>query len=65
MRGTNWGKGIIDLQAAVPKRPHTRPLTLTLSRMEVLHLDIALMTKTSDVKLTYFVVCSLLYCCDG
>jgi len=27
MRGTHWGKGTIGLQAAVPKRPHTRPLT--------------------------------------
>jgi hypothetical protein len=26
MRGTHWGKGTIGLQAAVPKRPHTRPL---------------------------------------
>jgi len=25
MRGTHWGKGTIGLQAAVPKRPHTRP----------------------------------------
>jgi len=27
MRVTHWGKGTIGLQAAVPKRPHTRPLT--------------------------------------
>ena len=25
MRGTQWGKGTIGLQAVVPKRPHTRP----------------------------------------
>jgi len=27
MKGTYWGKGTIGLQAAVPKRPHRRPLT--------------------------------------
>ena len=31
MRGTHWGKGTIGLQTAVQKRPHTRPLTLTLT----------------------------------
>ena len=32
MRGTHWGgKGTIGLQAAVPKWPHTRPLTLTFN----------------------------------
>jgi len=35
--GDEWGeliggKGTIGLQAAVPKKPHTRPLTLTLSK---------------------------------
>ena len=30
MRGTHWGKGAIGLQAAGPKRPHTRPLTFFL-----------------------------------
>ena len=31
MRVTHWGKGTIGLQAAVPKKPHKRPLTfLTL-----------------------------------
>ena len=34
--GDEWGeliggKGTIGLQAAVPKKPHTRPLTLTLT----------------------------------
>ena len=31
MRGTHWGKGTIGLQAAVPKRPHTWPLTFFLN----------------------------------
>ena len=29
MRGNQWYKGTIGLQAAVPKNPHTRPLILT------------------------------------
>ena len=29
--GNSLGKGTIGLQAAVPKRPHTRPLTLTFN----------------------------------
>jgi hypothetical protein len=30
MRGTHWGKGTIGLQAAVPKKPHRRPLTFNM-----------------------------------
>ena len=30
MTGTYWGKGTIGLQAAEPKRSHTRPLTFGL-----------------------------------
>ena len=38
MRGTHWGKGTIGVQAAVPKRPHTRPLTFNVLTYFLIYL---------------------------
>ena len=60
MRGTHWGKGTIGLQAAVPKRPHTRPLTFFLSA-SIMAVEKCLKNVESENKILYETLLDIFY----
>ena len=60
MRATHWGKGVIGLQAAVPKRPHTRPLTFNFVPRHLLKLCLSLLAQIFCIKCKYASLCFLL-----